>query len=96
MDEYIKRQQVIDELNKEGYTKNMRVHRHILDIPSSDVKEVVRAHWIKVHGMAPPELHGKYVCSVCGSVAMLDWKRHKETPTNFCARCGAKMEGVSE
>ena len=39
MDEYINREAVCKALNSEGYTKNMRVHKKVLDIPAADVVE---------------------------------------------------------
>ena len=36
MSDLIERQAVIDALNSEGYTKNMRVHKKILSIPAAD------------------------------------------------------------
>lgn len=42
MDDYISREAVCKALNSEGYTKNMRVHKKVLNIPAADVVEVVR------------------------------------------------------
>ena len=39
MAEYIDREAVCKALNSEGYTKNMRVHKKVLDIPAADVVE---------------------------------------------------------
>lgn len=42
MDEYIEREAVVAAMNAEGYTKNMRVHKRILEIPAVDAVKVIR------------------------------------------------------
>ena len=41
MAEYIEREAVIAAMNKEGYTRNMRIHKAVLAIPAADVAPVV-------------------------------------------------------
>ena len=50
MSDYIKREDAIRELNAEGYTKNMRIHKRILDVPAADVRE---NKWINVTDELP-------------------------------------------
>ena len=65
------------------------------NLPSADVAPVVHARWIKPTGMMPPEYHGHYECSACGTWAGRDWLRPwKEVLlTDHCPGCGAKMDG---
>ena len=58
------------------------------DLPTAEHK----GQWIKPTGMMPPEYAGVYRCSECGSFAMQDWKTHKQTLTDYCPSCGARME----
>ena len=61
------------------------------DIPAADVVKVVHGGWKKLRGMAPPEYHGRHICSECGRMAR-EWKMH-EILTDYCPHCGAKMDG---
>ena len=45
--------------------------------------------WVKITGMAPPEYHGRHMCSLCGKFALHD-KWH-EVLSNYCPYCGATM-----
>lgn len=78
MADYIKREDAIRELNAEGYSKNMRIHKRILDIPAADVRENVRGEWVRWARSDE--------CSVCG----YDTGRY-EMGSNFCPNCGADM-----
>ena len=51
-----------------------------------------KGKWHKPSGMMPPEYAGVYRCSNCDELAMRDWKHHRQTLTNFCPNCGARME----
>lgn len=42
MNDMIRRDSVIKALNAEGYTRNMRVHKQILEIPAEDAVCVIR------------------------------------------------------
>ena len=68
MDKYIKQDDVIAVLNKEGYTKNMRIHKKILAIPPDNVRHVVQCKnclWWKRFN--PSDGHGAEPCNrTCG------------------------------
>lgn len=64
---------------------------NIMEVPAADVVEVVHGEWKKLRGMAPPEYHGRHICSECGRMAK-EWKMH-EILTDYCPHCGAKMDG---
>ena len=63
----------------------------IYTAPAADVVEVVHGEWKKLRGMAPPEYHGRHICSECGKIAK-EWKM-REILTDYCPNCGAKMDG---
>lgn len=92
MDDYIKREDAIRELNAEGYTKNMRIHKRILDIPAADVRENVRGHWtnvqISVTGNSMAD------CSICGATVHNSFMGN--AAPNFCPNCGADMRGEND
>lgn len=52
----------------------------------------MKATWIKMTGMMPPEYTGHYECSHCG------WhgKHDKENEYKFCPGCGAEMQGKDD
>lgn len=52
----------------------------IVDVPTTDVREVVHAKWIKMHG----NLSMFFKCSKCGAC--------NEFGTRYCPDCGAKMD----
>ena len=80
MIEYIDRDAVCKALNSEGYTKNMRVHKKVLNIPASDVVEVRHGRWKSRISW------GCYVCSECSF-------ENDRAYYTFCPNCGAKMDG---
>ena len=53
MSDLIERQAVIDAMNSEGYTKNMRVHRKILQIPAAP-------RWVRCEDEMPTKA-GRYL-----------------------------------
>lgn len=55
---------------------------------------VVHGLWIGLVGMQPPEYQGRSRCSHCGRLAP-EW-RGREQLTEYCPRCGAKMDGGTE
>jgi hypothetical protein len=69
--------------------------KRIRDLPPAETMPVRHARWIKPTGMMPPEHHGHYECSECGTWAGRDWLRPwKEVLlTDFCPGCAAKMDG---
>lgn len=83
MAEYIEREAVIAEMNAEGYTKNMRVHKRIIAIPAADVVPVRHGRWLikTVRG------DKRTVCSEC----LIETGTCYED--NYCPNCGARMDG---
>ena len=50
--------------------------------------------WVKATGVGPPEFTGRYVCSNCGSYALMNMpygSRQELSP--FCPNCRADMRG---
>lgn len=84
----IERQAAIDAMNSEGYTKNMRVHRKILSIPSVDAVPMLRGEWICLgRGLIL-----NFRCSSCGND--VDCPTCMNDPIyRFCPYCGARMDG---
>lgn len=79
MSDFISREAAINELNAEGYTKNMRIHKRILAIPAADVAPVGHGHFGKhTSPFTAP-------CSECGTSMNTYW--------HYCPNCGAKMDG---
>ena len=55
-----------------------------------EIAPVVHGLWKRIEGMAPPECHGRHMCSNCYARA-LDRKFHEEL-SDYCPNCGAKMD----
>lgn len=105
MKDYISREAAIAELNAEGYTKNMRVHKRILAIPAADVREVVRGDWEEVEVM-----HIETDDELCGFEAIASARcnqcnrYHNEIyrygrpleMAHFCPHCGADVRGEAD
>lgn len=55
--------------------------------------ELKKAEWIKPTGMMPPEYHGHYECSSCGTWAGRNWLRPWKgiLLTKYCPGCGKEM-----
>lgn len=88
-DEYIRRQDAIDALDRifdnvpmELTTEILRLRRELRALPSADVVQVVHARW---ENYSPITIK----CSHCGHV-IHDW-RYSEC--KYCPNCGAKMDG---
>lgn len=93
------------EVAKVRYTEGfndaiMRVRSMIHSAPTADVVEVRHGEWV-VDAYNGDEIvripyavheHNEPYCSLCGSYALLDGKEDY-VPSNFCPRCGAKMDG---
>ena len=51
------------------------------------------ARWEKITGIAPPEYHGRHVCSNCDCFAPVEAPYgNREILSAFCPGCGARME----
>lgn len=65
----------------------------IEDIPASDVREVVRGHWVKETIIYENEKYKSYSpvwkCSACGKEYDPSWTGM----VNYCYNCGADMRG---
>lgn len=87
MKEYIEKEALLelysntDGLNIDSFHVPIEVIRqNIIDQPTTDVREVVHAKWIKMHG----NLSMFFKCSKCGAC--------NEFWTRYCPNCGAKMD----
>lgn len=98
MDEYIKKQDIYDELSKDydyltNYGKGYvdATIRMVKAIPAADVVEVRHGEWIKKED-------GHYVCSECGRTRPYDESTYaiENWACNYCHWCGAKMDGKDE
>lgn len=94
MTEYIKREKVYEMLNDlggcgaepdtwaDGWDKAIDAAiGELYKLPAADVQGVKHGHW---ENSESPYVH-LCKCSVC--------KAYYETETNYCPRCGAKMDG---
>jgi rubrerythrin len=103
MDEYIKKQDIYDELSKDydyltNYGKSYvnATIRMIKAIPAADVVEVRHGEWLERHrGQKSPEGYFYwnapetiFICSECGRV-----EKQKKP---YCPLCGAKMDGKDD
>ena len=84
MDEYIKREAVIDLITRR-YENPEICTQEINSIPAADVVPVVHGRWIPFHSKISGDIQ---YCSACeiGFVAKSD----------YCPHCGAKMDGGEE
>lgn len=92
MDEYIKRKDAIKIAEKYGLANGSVLGRHtgladciaseIATIPTADVEEVKRAHWIHIVGYDPRDSWDE--CSRCRMTV-------KYPGTKYCPYCGSKM-----
>lgn len=79
-DEYIRKQDAIEVINRGRLTKLIEAdvaESGLKNLPAADVAPVIHGRWRHYEGM--------YACEDCG--AQLD----DESP--FCPMCGAKMDG---
>lgn len=95
MEEYIRRDKLLEArkhaihvyenaniLNTEGIRTALKpLLDAIVDIPATDVKEVIHAEWEYFGGITP-----QWRCSHCHSTYGMEHK------TNYCPKCGAKMD----
>ena len=87
MDEYIKREAVIDLITRR-YENPEICTQEINGIPSADVAPVRHGHWEP----------GNPICSVCGENKFkdLDADIWCDWLPDFCPNCGAKMDGGAD
>ena len=83
MAEYIEREAVLDEYDRQHNGPPGGARKIIAEFPSADVAPVVRGKWIA----DGDGYHSTYNCSICG---WKDWYPFNERH-NFCPNCGAKM-----
>ena len=57
------------------------------DAPTADVRENVRAHWLKEEYFG-----GIFKCSNCGGYVDFRGLKGTQDPTKFCPNCGAQMD----
>lgn len=99
MDDYIKREEVYDQLDRWArdlnYPKMYQRDdaRCVIDgIPSADVAPVRHGRWIEL------AMKGEFKCSVCGRGSKSE-NTFQLIPTvywNYCPNCGAKMDGEND
>lgn len=107
MDDYIKRQDVLDAIwlvdpqndGSDGGTvvlQNLEltsadVESIVSEIPAADVRPVVRGRWVKIYEDGEPAV-AQHQVGVCCSKCM-KMPEDKFTESDFCPRCGADMKG---
>ena len=84
MDEYIKREAVIDLITRR-YENPEICTQEINSIPAADVVPVVHTRWAHLGG-------DEWCCPVCGFVITTEGSWDKPTK-KYCEDCGAKMDG---
>ena len=88
MAEYIEREQTISAIMRDCpelvYYNKKEAIWCIECIPAVDVAPVVHGHWINENFYTH--------CSVCNNMAIYD-KYGQEVESDYCPRCGAKMDG---
>ena len=96
--ELIERQAVIDAMNSEGYTKNMRVHRKILSIPAVDAVPVVRCGECKYWDQMEPDHPYGYCMAAKHGCVTSNWDisiYRKQRYDFFCAD-GERKEAIDD
>ena len=91
MDEYIKREDVMQTLKKAnigGY-----ITERLLEIPSEDVQPVKHGEWKYYKNTGIFDIHK---CSVCATPFELPMDIVPSSVFCFCPHCGARMDGDSE
>ena len=84
MDEYIKREAVIDLITRR-YENPEICTQEINSIPAADVVPVVHTRWAHLGG-------DEWCCPLCGFVITTEGSWDKPTK-KYCEDCGAKMDG---
>lgn len=81
MDEYLKREAVIDLITRR-YENPEICTQEINSIPAADVAPVVHGKWMPFHSEAAGDIQ---YCSAC--------EIGFDAKTDYCPNCGAKMDG---
>jgi len=96
MIEYLNRETVMKELDRNSITKKITfsdgvsIYDSIQKLPAADVVEVKHGHW-----ELRPSGHYSHVgsfCSVCGKKSGIGGIRENQLKP-YCPNCGAKMDG---
>ena len=91
MDEYIKRDTVINHLDACMDTiwkpEIVALKCFVEGIPAADVAPVQHGRWIE---KTAPAVHKYYECSNCGAHE----NKHTAIKGRYCWRCGARMDGA--
>lgn len=78
-----------EEKARECYERNNANHDHCeMDVYCLYPEYPKKSKWVKITGMAPPEMAGKFMCERCG------WRDHpynKNARHPYCPGCGAYM-----
>ena len=86
MDEYIKRESVIDLITRR-YENPEICTQEINSIPAADVAPVVHGRWEQ-------DADGDWYCTNCDEVvAICESGRERTYRKPYCPNCGAKMDG---
>lgn len=89
MAEYIEREPLLAEYDREHTGSPGRARELIANAPAADVAPVRHGRWIDTYG-------DSWTCSVCGAGSYFneDWrgKDDKSYLMNYCHYCGAKMD----
>ncbi len=103
MEEYIKRQGILDKIDNHFANSNGAEHyayeickQEIQNEPSADVVEVKHGHWIVGSRNHGNEAEGIWTerflqCSICTYERRHSWLRGEKP--DYCEGCGAKMDG---
>lgn len=92
MDDFIRRQSVIDSIQFMEVPCDSRVTEIINALPAADAKPVRRGKWIFEHG--------DMMCSACeytySDEMLLMGREFDDAGFDFCPHCGAEMDGGTE
>lgn len=67
-----------------------RILDDVVEIPTANVEVVRHGEWLQ----DPEDCYGgDYICSICGNCADESYLGSNSVLTNYCSKCGAKMDG---
>lgn len=69
MNEYIKKEDALKAMTREGVTKNMRAHRAVQAIQGANVEPVIDAEWLPSNGAwrECSHCHEEEFCRICNT-----------------------------